>query len=46
MGECWDCKNENSERCKDCMQGYLDYIDGWIEFDQPTHYVPKEDSNV
>lgn len=46
MGECWDCKNENSQKCEGCMQGYLDYIDGWVEFDQPTNYEPKEDSNV
>lgn len=45
MAECWECKNENTQKCERCRNGYLDYIDGWVEFDEPTEFEAKESEN-
>lgn len=40
--DCYNCKYENSQSCEGCESGYLDYIDGWVTFDQPTHWEEKK----
>lgn len=42
MADCWECIYVNTQMCEGCKQGYMDGVDGWIQFDEPTHYVPKE----
>lgn len=42
MADCWDCINENTQRCEGCKEGYMDDVDGWIQFEFPTHFEPKE----
>lgn len=41
MADCWNCINVNTQRCEGCLDGYMDGIDGWIQFDEPTHFEPK-----
>ena len=43
---CWDCINKNTQRCEGCLAGYIDEIDGWIWFEEPTHFEPKVKSEV
>lgn len=38
--ECWNCTHQNTQTCEGCKDGYLDYIDGWVVFDTPTHFEP------
>lgn len=42
MADCWECKNVNTQMCEGCKDGYMDGIDGWVQFDEPTHFIPKE----
>lgn len=42
MSDCWKCINVNTQRCEGCKDGYMDGIDGWIQFDEPTHFEAKD----
>ena len=42
MSGCCECINVNTQRCEGCKDGYMDGIDGWIQFDEPTHFEPKD----
>jgi hypothetical protein len=42
MADCWKCENVNTQMCEGCEEGYMDGIDGWVQFDEPTHFIPKE----
>lgn len=42
MADCMECENVNTQMCEGCKDGYMDGIDGWIQFDKPTHFIPKE----
>ena len=42
MANCWDCIYVNTQMCEGCKEGYMDGADGWIQFDEPTHFIPKE----
>ena len=42
MVDCYECANVNTQRCEGCELGYMDGIDGWVQFDEPTHFMPKE----
>jgi len=43
MADCWDCIYVNTQMCEGCEDGYMDGVDGWIQFDEPTHFTPKEE---
>lgn len=42
MANCWDCIYVNTQMCEGCEEGYFDGVDGWIQFDKPTHFTLKE----
>ena len=42
MADCWECENVNTQMCEGCKDGYMDGIDGWVQFDEPTHFIPKD----
>ncbi len=40
MADCWHCRYRNTQYCEGCLEGYYDGVDGWIQFEVPTHYEP------
>lgn len=40
MADCWHCIYRNTQYCEGCLEGYYDGVDGWVQFEVPTHYEP------